>query len=89
MHYKNLPSQLGRDEYTTELILTLTGKQKAIQATKVARHYISVTWAGGICLICMHEHEGMQHLRASATYQANPNCTCYTLYICYVTLPAL
>ena len=26
---------------------------------------IYVTWAGVICLICMHEPEGTHHLRAS------------------------
>ena len=29
-------------------------------------HVIYVTWAGVICLTCMHEHEGAQHPRASA-----------------------
>ena len=45
-----------------------------------------VTWAGGICLICMHGHEGEQCTGRVKTYQENPNRTCY---ICYVTFPAL
>ena len=29
-------------------------------------YIIYITWAGGICLMCMHKPEGMQCLRASA-----------------------
>ena len=32
----------------------------------ISLHVIYVTWAGVICLVCTHEHEGTQRPRASA-----------------------
>ena len=51
-------------------------------------HVIYVTWAGVICLICTHKHEGVDILGKSLTTHVTrcrhiSNCTCC---ICYVTL---
>ena len=38
---------------------------------KTVLQVIYVTWAGGICLICMHEPKDAQHLRASVNISGN------------------
>ena len=43
-----------------------TDHSPLIPAAAPAAYVIYVTWAGVICLICTHEHEGAQRPSASA-----------------------